>query len=64
MGRYSEGDVLGMKSIDLGMTSHVETWTRCISPVEVIWMDKGDFMDLWTRQDKHTAMITYNLLRV
>lgn len=60
VGRYVEGDILGIKEIDEGMTSHLESWSRCLSAVEVAWIDREDFMEMWKLQDlMHEKMVVY-----
>lgn len=65
MGRYVEGDILGIKEIDEGMTSHLESWSRCLSAVEVAWIDRVHFMEMWRLQDlMHSKMVIYQSLKM
>ena len=45
--KFQRGDILGFDHGDNGATSNANTWSTCRSEVEAIWMDKGDFADLW-----------------
>ena len=49
---YGPGDILGFDVGDGGLTSHVETWSVCKGPVEAIYMNKDDFMEVWKLHDQ------------
>ena len=57
--RYSAGDILGFDEGDGGRTSNVETWCICMGPVEVIYMDKTLFKNLWKHHEKSINKITW-----
>jgi len=52
LAKYGEGDILGFNEGDNGNTAHVETWSFSRSQVEVIWMKREDFAQLWQLQSK------------
>jgi len=52
LAKYGEGDILGFNEGDNGNTAHVETWSFSRSQVEVIWMKREDFSQLWQLQSK------------
>ena len=49
---YRAGCVLGFDDGDDGITSNVETWSVCKGPVEAIYMNKDDFMEVWKLHDQ------------
>lgn len=48
LGKYACGDIIGLHSIDNGITSHPEVWCMCTSEVEVAWVSLESIQKLWS----------------
>ena len=62
--KFRRGDILGFDQGDGGQTSNVNTWSTCASAVEAIWMEPGDFADLWHLQNKHPRKLVCDVIRM
>ena len=64
LAKYGEGDILGFNHGDNGNTAHVETWSFSRSRVEVIWMKRDDFNELWQIQARNPKKMLCQIVRM
>jgi len=64
VGHYRTGDMLGFSKGDGGITQEVETWCKCISNVEAIWINRDQFTKLWANQHKYERRIFYESIKL
>jgi hypothetical protein len=48
LAKYIAGDIIGIPTLDKGVSCHSESWNIATSDIEGIWMDKADLMDLFS----------------
>ena len=55
LAKYKEGDIIGFSPIDRGISTLPDSWSHCISEVEVAIINIEDFKELWSLQNEHLS---------
>lgn len=56
--------MIGVKNLDFGRSSFLETWCMCMCNLETVVMNPNDFLELWHLHEFDSKIIEYNMFKV